>query len=397
MEIVGFTMNPDDTQKRHGIRSYAIRRQRWTFGHGSGPGEATAKDKLKRIARKNRVVFGLFHMINGAVIRAPRAFFQEVVFLLRSFQVVKSLDQLVINGGGQLTEWGGPWGFPYTIFKWILLARLARVRRVFLNVGAGPLTQPLSKFFVKHALRLADDVSFRDEESRTLVRKIGFGGSCRVFPDSAYSLGSPMPNTSDGFRRSDRRRIGIAPMPYCDPRAFPKKDQAVYDEFIRKLGLFGARLAESGYGVALFGTATGADPLTIHDLESILRNESGIVDGSSSIMNESVGTLDELLARISLMECVVTCRFHGIVFAHMLNKPVLALSHHPKMTTLMNDIGLGKYCIDIRTFDLETLWKTFAALVRDADEIKERMAQKLACYREALSTQMDELFPRSTA
>ena len=64
------------------------------------------------------------------------------------------------------------------------------------------------------------------------------------------------------------------------------------------------------------------------------------------------------------MDYVVTCRFHGVVFAHMLNKPVLAISHHPKVTALMNEMGLGKYCVDIRTFDLDLLTETFAAVVK---------------------------------
>src|SRR5207245_10005960 len=89
---------------------------------------------------------------------------------------------LIVNGGGQLTEWGGPWAFTYTIFKWVVLARVARVRSFFLNVGVGPLTQPLSKFFARRALFCAAYVSFRDEESRTLARQIGYTGPSEVFP-----------------------------------------------------------------------------------------------------------------------------------------------------------------------------------------------------------------------
>ncbi len=395
--VIGFSMNPEDTEKRHGIRAYAIGRRRWSFGYTSGPRETATKGKLKRMASKSRVVFGLLRAVNLVAIRAPRAFFQEIVFLFRSFRIVKSLDLLVINGGGQLTEWGGPWQFPYRIFKWIALAKLAGIKRVFLNVGAGPLTQPLSKFFVRRALRLADYVSFRDEESLALVRQIGFGGRSRVFPDSAYSLESPVPKVSGRHPRADKGRVGIAPVPYCDPRAFAEKNQAVYDAFIRKLGLFASWLIKDNYGVALFGSDIGIDPLAIDDLQSVLRSEGIIVAGSSRIINESSRTLEELLARMSLMDYVVTCRFHGVVFAHMLNKPVLAVSHHPKMTTLMDDIGLGKYCVDIRTFDLDILTKTFAAVVKDADEIKEHMAERLTRNREELNAQLDELFSKVVA
>ncbi len=94
--------------------------------------------------------------------------------------------------GGSPKE-NGPWGPPYTIFKWVILARSVGARCVFL-VGAGPLTKPLSKFFVRRELLAADYVSLRDNKSQVLVQRIGFTGESRVYPDSASS--------------SERRRSG---------------------------------------------------------------------------------------------------------------------------------------------------------------------------------------------
>jgi hypothetical protein len=67
------------------------------------------------MASRNRVVYGALRTINGVLIRAPRAFACEITFLARSYLIVMSLDLFVINGGGQLTEWGGPWDFPYDL------------------------------------------------------------------------------------------------------------------------------------------------------------------------------------------------------------------------------------------------------------------------------------------
>src|SRR5262245_25973947 len=172
--IIGFSLNPSDTQQRHGIPSYAIRTKTWDLGAGrrdsSQPREPTTfKQKVKAVARSHRLLFTLLRAMHTVALRLPKQFLKELRFLLQSFRVVRSLDLLVISGGGQLTEWFGPWQFPYTIFKWVLLAKLARVRCMFLNVGAGPLTRPLSKFFVRRALRFADYAAFRDEQSRTLV------------------------------------------------------------------------------------------------------------------------------------------------------------------------------------------------------------------------------------
>src|SRR5262249_6589122 len=221
----------------------------------------------------------------------------------------RSLDLLIINGGGQLTEWGGPWEFPYTIFKWIWLARLAKVRRVFLNVGAGPLTTPLSKFFVRHALQLADYASFRDEESRTLACHIGFTGRSRVFPDSVYSLTRPQPRWPRPYCGQGKASVGLAPMPYCDPRAFPEKNQAVYDALVEKLGRFGSWLLGEGYSLVLFGSDIGVDPLAIADVRAVIAaDQSGVTD-SPPIITERVGSTEELLGAMSAMDYIVTCRF----------------------------------------------------------------------------------------
>lgn len=391
--VIGFSANPDDTRKRHGIESYAIRKKTWDLGANHRPSPSptspvTFKDTMKTELRKYPFLFTLLRAINRLVIAMPRAFFQEILFLAASLRIIWSCDLLIINGGGQLTEWGGPWQFPYTIFKWTVLARLAHVRCLFINVGAGPLTQPLSKFFVRRALLFADYASFRDEHSRELVHQIGFTGRSHVFPDSAYSLDIPALNVRNGNPRRVKALVGIAPMTYCDPRVFPEKDQVAYDSFIRKLGLFSSWLIRQGYCLALFGTDIGQDPLAIEDLQGALRSESGII-------NKAVSSAEELFAQMSSMDYVVTCRFHGVVFAHLLNKPVLAISHHPKVATLMSDMGLAKYCVDIRTFDLNLLTETFGAVVRNSDEIKARMAERLDCYRRQLTMQFDDLFPQT--
>jgi polysaccharide pyruvyl transferase WcaK-like protein len=97
---------------------------------------------------------------------------------------------------------------------------------------------------------------------------------------------------------------------------------------------------------------------------------------------------------MSAMDYVVTCRFHGVVFAHLLNKPVLAIAHHPKVTNLMKDLGLSKYCVDdIRAFDGNVLIETFQSMVSNTAEIKSHMAATLANYKSQLITQFDGLFP----
>jgi polysaccharide pyruvyl transferase WcaK-like protein len=389
-EIVAFSMNPDDTERQHGIKSYALRRNGWGIGYKStGVG---AKAKVKALTRKYRAVFYVLKATSAAI-RLPIGVFGELSFLISARRIVKSVDLLIISGGGQLTEKDGPWGFPYTIFKWIILARSAGVNSLFLNVGAGPLSQPLSKFFARWALLSADYVSLRDNKSRTLVQEIGFTGASRVCPDSAYGL-EIAPMQTSGRERSSQSTVGLAPMPYpeFDPTGYlAERNQVLYEAFIGKLASFASWLVSRSYALALFGTDIGVDPQAIADLERTLQAHHGIPPALSGF-NHSIASVHDLLAKMSGMDYVVTCRFHGVIFAHLLNKPVLAIAHHPKITELMAALDLSEYCVDIKDFSANLLADRFASMVNNTEEIKSRMAAKLTGNRQLLRNQFDELF-----
>ena len=393
--ICGFSMNPDDTQARHGIRSYPIRRTRWILGGGSAnDGGPSPKNRVKAVAQQHPALLAILRTIYALVVKIPAAFFGEVWLLLRSLIVLRSFDRLVISGGGQLTGgWGGPWKFPYTIFKWVFLARLAGVKPVFLNVGAGPLAGTLTKFFIRTALSLADTVSFRDAKSAKLVRQIGFRGDLPVFPDPVYSL---QIDADSLCLPGDHRRtnVGIGPMPYGLEPLYADGNPDAYDSLIRPLAAFGSRFLADKGRITLFCTDIGVDPPSVLDLRRALKDSSPLpIDDLVEVA--ALRSVADLLRTMSGMDYVITCRFHAVVFAHLLNIPVIALSYHPKITTLMNDLGLSRYCLDIRSVDTDTLADTFADLVVNAVQIKSRMGAIYSSYRETLAGQFDRLFPHS--
>jgi polysaccharide pyruvyl transferase WcaK-like protein len=390
-EIVAFSMNPADTETRHGIKSHPLRRSGWSIGYKVAGTGATFKARVKALTRKCGPLFYLLKAMSS-VARLPTEVLRELSFLNSSRRTIKSFDLLIVSGGGQLTEKDGPWGFPYTIFKWVVLARSAGVRCIFLNVGAGPLTQPLSKFFARRSLLAANYVSLRDDKSQALVHEIGFNGESLVCPDSVYSLEVA---AGSARKKGSQLIVGFAPMPYPDPDPrvgyLAEKDQIVYDTFIGKLASFASWLVSRSYALELFGTDIGVDPLAIKVLQSTLLRDHGIPSLQCSV-NHSVNSVRDLLAAMAGMDYVVTCRFHGVIFAHLLNKPVLAIAHHPKVTELMADLELSSYCVDIRDFDVSLLADRFTSMVNNAEEIKHGMATKLTRNRQQLKNQFDELF-----
>lgn len=379
-DIVIFSMNPLDTTLRHGIPSEPIRRHTWRIGYGTG------EDHSEIV--KTRGLRGWFEPTRNPLIRLFRGVVNEFAFLLRSFHKLRKFDSLIITGGGQLTERSGPWGFPYAICAWTIMAKAARLHCAFLTVGAGPLKHPLSRFFVARSLNAADYVSFRDVESQALAREVGFRGQSLVFPDNAYSL--PWSGPVIQHQPHSRAIVGLAPMPFpfCDPREYVSGHQQIYEEYIAKFATFAAGFAKE-HSLEMFGSDAGADASAIEDLRCVLKKKHDV----NVPPYDPIHTVEGLLARMSAMDYIVTCRFHGVLLAHVLNKPVLAIAHHPKITYLMQSLGLGEYCVDIKTFDPLQLRDSFAKLVRNNQEVRSRMAASLTVYKARVAEQFDLQFP----
>ena len=250
---------------------------------------------------------------------------------------------------------------------------------------------------MRRALAAAQYVSLRDQQSRDLLDEIGFKGRCLVYPDSAYGLQFALPSNVTRLERRSQPIVGFAPLPYPGPRVHAaEEDQIVYDAFIGKLAGFASWLLGQSCGLTVFGTDTGVDPMAIKDFQTVLANQLGINSALYSV-NRSTVSVHDLLATMARMDFVVTCRFHGVIFAHLLNKPVLAIAHHPKVSDLMADLGLSNYCVDIRNFDLNLLTDKFASMIANAEDIKSRMAVILTSNRQRLANQFDELFDANAA
>jgi polysaccharide pyruvyl transferase WcaK-like protein len=398
--VVGLSLDPGDSARRHGIPCFAIRQSVFPFerewSSASGPADpGRYADKLKAALKKAWPLFRAAKAIRHATIVRPVQFMREIMFLGHSLLLVCELDLIVICGGGQLLDWGGPWAFPYTLFKWTLLARCARAKCIFLNNGAGPLDASLSRWFIRRALSMADYVSVRDRVSGELLGKIGFRGRIKVVADNAWGLRLP-----DGFARarSEPREelvIGIAPMAYGDSSRHWVDDNPGYRRLIDGLAEFSGRMLERGHRIKLFSSDIWFDSQALADLDAAIHKNYPAA-ASDRVTREPVADISDLLAALSRLDCYVTCRFHGVVFASLLNVPTLALAPHPKVTTLMEDMGLSDYCVDISSCDAGDLAARVDRLIANMEDVRARNGRHVAQFQSLLASQFDGLFPANT-
>ncbi len=383
--IIGFSLNPSDTETRHGIPSYPIT---WSYpgrfdSKSQSSGRAGKEGTLKKALKRNPIIFSFLKPMHDLA--------REAAHLLRSYRVLKSLDLFVVSGGGQLCElWRGPWSHPYNVFKFAVLAKLAGAKLYIVNVGAGPLQHPLSKFFSKWAVRLADYASFRDQESKELISSLGVKKELAVFPDPVYAL-EHSKYVPAGPSTSSRRIVGINPIGYCDPRIWPRSDVEVYNGYLDKLAAFSSWLLRNGYELRIFSGDIRVDHLAMADLKDRISSEvpSGSIEACSQSPELS---LNELLEQMSSFDYIVTSKFHGVVFSHLLQKPVVALSYHCKIDHLMQKVGHYRYCLDIERFDAGSLTEAFSALTEDGRELSVRFQRIAGSFAMELKSEFNSLF-----
>ena len=355
----------------------------------SSQGQAI-KQKLKSLVGTQRRILKSLQMLYR-VAKKPVAAAQELTFLIRSFRVLRSFDVLVLSVGDQFGEATGhhrnlrpSWKHPSHVLKWVLLSKIARVRSVVLNVGGTP-QQGLTRAFITGALSVADSVGFRDERSR---QSFSFRDPKRrsfLLYDTTYNWKLLTPTVYES--RQAKPIVGIAPMVMSDPKAPP--DSA----FLHRLAAFVVWLTQKGYFVRLFCTNINVDSAGVCHMQDILKSYGLDNKVWTNIDRVHQWSAEELMTNMSSLDYVVTSRFHGVVFAHLLNKPVLAVSDHYCVRNLMDNLDLSPYCLSTVDSGSDDLENAFLSMVDAGMTIKEGMASNLVAIKQAVADQLNASFP----
>jgi len=378
-EIYGFSINPDDTQKKHGVQSFPIRSFMMRKKEATAQAQGDQVSALSGSARTSlawqlrtgiKKVPVLFPLIRAGVnfFRGINSAINELELMVRSYHILRKIDLLLIAGSGQLNdENGGVAGFPLTLFKWNMMAKLAGSRVAFVSVGAGPLDSPFSRRMVKFTIHKADYISFRDQGSKDLISEIDPGTDRPVYPDLAFSHQFYSVPARHGFPAA-RPIVGINPLPFYDERYWPVSDKRVYEEYLEKIARMCLWLIDTEHTVSFISLQLKVSPAVIRDvIENIHRLRPNFT--KEYIIHHTITGLEDLFAELSACDYVIATRFHGILLSLSLCKPVIGLCYSEKSVQLMQDMDQGEYSLDIASFTLEEVQTKFASLKINAPTI----------------------------
>ncbi len=365
-----FCTGPQDVRARHNIAAFPAEAVGTTEGFMKGGPQS-----------------GLARALRLALRRIPL----ELVHWTKSLRAVWRSDMLIVAGTGIVSDHlCGPLGWSYDIFKLSTLAALCRAKLVFLSVGVGPLGHPLSRWFIKRSFALADHRSYRDQASKQYLETIGFNTDRDfVYPDVAFALAPG--SLASAVPAGERRVVGLGLKDYgLFDRLKPIEPKA-FEDYLGTMAAFISSLHARGYGVRLLAGDFQYDTPVVRQLVALLKRKNISTD-APLLRSEPALTVNELLSQICETEVVISPRYHNLLLALIQNKPVIALSDHPKLDSLVTDIGLGNYLLPLVSLSSDVLIDKFKQLEENKDSLKLHIAAEVKTYRQELDSLYAGLF-----
>jgi polysaccharide pyruvyl transferase WcaK-like protein len=359
----------------------------------TGPEEAAAIHGIEAIPVSENLVQSwkprnlLARLLRKVTIALP----SEVYRWIKAFMILRRVDTLIIPGTGLLTDAYGllEWG-PYNLFRWCLTAKLCRCKLLFVSVGAGPIYGSFAKWLVKSALSLADFRSYRDTSSAQYLESIGFRTiQDPVYPDLAFSLPDAMvrlPATKD----SCGHVVGLGLMASAGRYGVPHPMNETYLSYLENLSKVVKWLAGRNNDVNLLIGNFWDGPVR-QELKRLLREQLSESE-EGHIIDEPISCVEQLLQQLAVSHMVVATRYHNVLMALLNEKPVIAISFHPKCVSLMRDMGLSEYCMDINTLRADQLIEKIQDLEKNASGLKLLIRRKTEEFRKALDEQYKLIF-----
>jgi polysaccharide pyruvyl transferase WcaK-like protein len=344
-QFVGFSLDPRDTADRHGIPSHPV-------SHVSPGGDARGVGRV--LARWRSSGSPALRRLERVVRRGPA----ELGLVLRARRAAGEIDAMIMCGSGQIQDYwagGGPFSYPYTMLRWVMLSKVRRIPFLVVSVGAGPVHSRLSARFFRWALARTDYRSYRDQWSKEFVRTVvGFDRDDPVVADLAFS---PLLDIASGPRAAEGqigdRVVGIGPMGYFREGSWPEGDDVRWHRFRDEIATVVATLIDRGDRVMFLKGEGIHDQPVVDEIRTEVARRG--VDLSASMVDAPVTTVAELAEAIGRCAAVVAARYHNVLFSYLVDRPVVGISYQEKTDALMQRYGEDRWCIEIGAVTAEAV------------------------------------------
>lgn len=385
--VSGISLNSDNFIRRHGVvKAFPL----LAYVQHQGIFQITEGQQATPISHRSLPRTSFINRVRSILKAVPLAWrflrvadrvFREVDHFIGGYRFLREQDLLIVCGGGQLNEeYEGPWRHPFGLFKWAVMARLARVEFAVVSVGAGKVTSSVSKILISWALRMANYRSYRDEGSkRTICGILQRAQSDWIVPDLAFSVPKSGFSPPGNIRMLARSRaiIAISPMAIGKPGFAAKDDIVLYTRYLKEMANIISQLLKQDNFLVLLISCLDEDQQVTQELMNLLD-----VDDAHRIAEQayipSVSTWQEFVASIKDVDLLIGSRLHSIILSFVGGVPAIAVSPAAKVDSVMADLGQTRYLFKVGDFACENILEAVA----DLKQRKSAVLQEISAHQQ---------------
>ena len=308
--------------------------------------------------------------------------------VFRTASWVSRHDVVIVPGMGTM-EASLPltsWGLPYSFLVLCTSARLFGAKVAFVSVGAGVVRRRATRVLLDASARLAFYRSYRDTPSLDMMRERGLDTSRdHVYSDLAFGI-PPLP-----CGPGDPSVVGVGVMGYRGGNDDRRQAAAIHASYVATMKSFVRWLIDNGRSVLiLIGDENEPDKLVGEQILADVRAYRPDLEPERAVA-KCASSFTELMEAMAPVGTVVATRFHSVVCALRLGKPVVSLSYAPKFTALLADMGLAEFCQSAKSPAADVLIAQFTELEKRQEELRQAIAAGNAARERDVAAQFAEL------
>ena len=312
----------------------------------------------------------------------------KAVDVIRTASWVRKHDVIIVPGMGVLEASLPlrPWSFPYALFLLSAWGRVFGTKVALVSVGAGAISQRLTRWLFNWAARLASYRSYRNIGSREAMRERGLDVSLdHVYPDLAFGIATPP------YDAGDIRNVCVGVMEYRGSNNDRKRAAEIYEAYVASMMSFVRWLVDEGRNVTLLiGDTNGSDDRVVQEIMADLHSSRpGLAE--SRVVAAQVSSFADVISAIQPATSVVAIRFHNVLAALRLCKPTISIGYSVKHEALMADMGMDGFCPSVYSLDVNQLIEQFTDLENHSALVRQTLTERNAGNEKLLCEQFEEL------
>ncbi len=308
----------------------------------------------------------------------------------RARQTLKDTNHVLLAGAGVFNgRQVNDIDMPFRVMRWTVMTRARGGDVHLVAMGGGDSKSPWARRALGVAGRAAVYRSWRNYQSRDFAEELGISTAHdSVVPDLIFALPTANAAAASAPSANQVKTVGLGVMAFQNWKAAGGVGlQASYGVYLKKVVAVARWLLEDGKTVRLL-VGDDEDEAVVEDVKSALAAD--VPDKMDGISVRRFDSIHDIFDEISKTDAVIASRFHNVVAALRLGKPVVSLGYGSKFESVLEEFSIPHLAQNIWEFDVDKLKQQFAEATKDPVTFRNN------CLRtsDRLSGQLEEHFDR---